>query len=597
MYGINDLKFICVQPAIKYYTWQVEVMLNNFIRFGINPNNIEILCVYYNDIIPEDWQKLANNYNYIKFFFYKDLREKKVYPSSVRPNVLKQHFKKFPELEHSPIFYHDCDICFTQRINWNQLLKDKIWYLSDTNSYINADYIIKNGELDVYNKMCDIIGISRETPLNNNENSGGAQYLMKGVTSNFWDKVEKDCEKLYDYFIENEIIKTSKNPNYNFQKWTADMWAVLWNIWYFGFEAKNVSHLDFSFATNSIDDWNSKAIFHNAGVDPNNPDKSNYFFKGDYQNTLPYNKDFSNVNKFNCSYKYVEEIIKTSEVSCLLDKEIKIEIINNKNLPKVSCYLTTYRRFNCLERSIAMFLAQDYKGETELIIYNTDVDYPVSLDETFNRYKDKIKIINNNIDFVTKKPYNNIGAIRRDAFSFTDGEYVICWDDDDIFLPWNIRQGINKLRGKCEFLAWKPKVSLFNLRNKGIEFAENIMEASFITYRKVIEEYGYRLETGSEHLSWYNWLMDNKKVLIDEDSIPGYCFNWGDEGNIAGHKQSGDIKNPNNFENHKKHTTDIITRPIKHIELNNIYKPYFNFIKQNVKTSEFKFKSYLEQYL
>ena len=40
MYQVNDLKFICVQPAIPYYLWQVEVMINNFYKFGINPNNI-----------------------------------------------------------------------------------------------------------------------------------------------------------------------------------------------------------------------------------------------------------------------------------------------------------------------------------------------------------------------------------------------------------------------------------------------------------------------------------------------------------------------------------------------------------------------------
>ena len=32
---------------------------------------------------------------------------------------------------------------------------------------------------------------------------------------------------------------------------------------------------------------------------------------------------------------------------------------------KVSCVMTTYRRFTCVERSISMFLNQDYTGETD----------------------------------------------------------------------------------------------------------------------------------------------------------------------------------------------------------------------------------------
>ena len=38
---MKNLRYICVQPRILYYAWQVEVMINNFIKHGINPNNID----------------------------------------------------------------------------------------------------------------------------------------------------------------------------------------------------------------------------------------------------------------------------------------------------------------------------------------------------------------------------------------------------------------------------------------------------------------------------------------------------------------------------------------------------------------------------
>ena len=35
---MKNLRYICVQPRILYYAWQVEVMINNFIKNGISGN-------------------------------------------------------------------------------------------------------------------------------------------------------------------------------------------------------------------------------------------------------------------------------------------------------------------------------------------------------------------------------------------------------------------------------------------------------------------------------------------------------------------------------------------------------------------------------
>jgi predicted class III extradiol MEMO1 family dioxygenase len=63
-------------------------------------------------------------------------------------------------------------------------------------------------------------------------------------------------------------------------------------------------------------------------------------------------------------------------------------------MPKVSCVMPTYRRFTCVERSIACFLAQETELETELIICNTDIEHPLELDDTFSEAdKSRIKSI------------------------------------------------------------------------------------------------------------------------------------------------------------------------------------------------------------
>jgi hypothetical protein len=251
-------------------------------------------------------------------------------------------------------------------------------------------------------------------------------------------------------------------------------------------------------------------------------------------------------------------------------------------IKKVSCVMTTYRRFNCVERSIAMFLSQICDVETELIIYNTDVEHPLALDETFSGISN-IKVINNNIDFETKQPYNNVGSIRRDAITFAAGDYYITWDDDDLFFPWNIQQcmdGINKTHK----LAWKPKESYMMQRGAQPQLQFNNMEASFLVSLDGIKKYGFDLtKTGAEHLSWLSLMSINREICIDETAIPGYCFYWADDTEIGGHKQSNndEFNRPDNFERHKEFTTDYAKQKITKkelVEYKEIFKPFRDLV-------------------
>lgn len=320
---MKNLRYISVQPRLLYYAWQVEVMINNFIKHGINPNNIDILVAWNpNDLttsIQENvdaWNKLASHYNTVRFFFYQDTRQQPIhYISSVRPNILKQHFKANPELEKEVIFYHDCDVLFTRPPDWSKFVDGSIWYLSNTNSYINYDYIISKGH-DVYSKMCEIVGIDPVIPKLMNSNSGGAQYIMKNVNAEYWDKVERDSEMLYFNITQLNNEKKQLDPNYHeLQIWCADMWAVLWNGWMLGNETKVVPEMNFCWATDDIKRWENTTIFHNAGVTCS---CGRQFYKGSYINQLPYSITQESFKDSVCGYRYVEEIIETAKKSCLV---------------------------------------------------------------------------------------------------------------------------------------------------------------------------------------------------------------------------------------------------------------------------------------
>jgi hypothetical protein len=244
---------------------------------------------------------------------------------------------------------------------------------------------------------------------------------------------------------------------------------------------------------------------------------------------------------------------------------------------KVSFVCTSYRRFYCVKRIVAQYYAQTYSNK-ELIIFNTDMEYPYEL-----AFDDpNIIVVNNDTNYLTGEKYKNRGEICRDAVTHTTGDYFMLADDDDIYLPYHIQQAVDGIteNGKD---AWKPMKSLFATGDR-VEFCQNTLEASVIVKMDRIKEIGFREDmTGYEGLSWYTKLRDERQLdEYNQKYIPSYCFNWSDPAEVAGHKQSGDINNPDNFENHKKSSGDYCTEPLFPLdrnELNIVYQKYYDFLK------------------
>jgi len=244
---------------------------------------------------------------------------------------------------------------------------------------------------------------------------------------------------------------------------------------------------------------------------------------------------------------------------------------------KVSFVCTTYRRFTCVERIVAQYHAQTYENK-ELVIFNTDTNYPYSL----GFGDDSIIIINNDKDYITGNPYSNRGQICRDAVTHATGDYFMLADDDDIYLPWHMQQAVDgiEFNGKD---AWKPAASFFASQER-VEMCQNTLEASVIVKMERIREIGFRSDlTGYEGLSWYTKLRDEGN--LDENNrqyVPSYCFNWSDPHEVAGHKQSGDINNPDNFENHKLASMDYAKRPLNNnFDLSVVYEKYYKYLTDN----------------
>ncbi|WP_342327953.1 hypothetical protein [Pedobacter sp. FW305-3-2-15-E-R2A2] len=308
--------YLSAQPATFYFKWQLEVQLFNFSRLGIKREDIHVLFGYQdlNEIDPRITAFASAN-TLAQFFFYKDTRPKNLYESTIRPHIIKQHFDRFPSLSNESVFYHDSDIIFREVPSFDYMLKDDLWYFSNTDSYIGVNHL-KSCGVDLFHEMCDILDVGKEK-ISALKISGGAQGLIKNTNSFFWECVERDSSNLYNY-LHTQIYRLEKDYNNTvenssglsfankIQPWCADMWSLLWNGVKFGHKITVDPELDFCWPSENIGRWEECKIFHNAGVTEENAHI--LFHKADFNNKSPYKTDFRYVDATRCSQKYVEEI-------------------------------------------------------------------------------------------------------------------------------------------------------------------------------------------------------------------------------------------------------------------------------------------------
>jgi hypothetical protein len=149
----------------------------------------------------------------------------------------------------------------------------------------------------------------------NEMNAIGAQYLMKGIDYEFWNRVEKDSELLFRQITDLNNIKKTETPSYHeLQIWCSDMWAVLWGGWRRGAKTNCHPNFEFSWGTSTKDDYHKLNIMHNAGVTSSG---HGLFYKAQYMNSLPYNAELT-INDDTASIEYWKWIQLTATKSVLL---------------------------------------------------------------------------------------------------------------------------------------------------------------------------------------------------------------------------------------------------------------------------------------
>jgi hypothetical protein len=317
---MEKILFVTAQPDVPYFIWQIKLYVHNFIEKGINPNQIHVIFSLQNENNEPSRESLQLKDLGINVHHFVDERIKKHYIPSIKPFLISKWIQKNPK--HGELFFlHDSDIIFNELPSFDRLLNDEVCYMSDTIGYIGYNYIMdcckryesqnpnsEKGQL--ISEMANVVGVDVDTIKQNQKNSGGGQYLFKNTNCELWDKMYKDSIKLYDQMLDYQK-RFPINPG-QIQFWTAEMWAVLWNLWLYEYETKIISDLDFSWATDTIEIYNSKNILHMAGVTDDL--KTTKFYKGDYINIDPILKlkedenFFNYIDKNSSTIKYIENM-------------------------------------------------------------------------------------------------------------------------------------------------------------------------------------------------------------------------------------------------------------------------------------------------
>jgi hypothetical protein len=300
------MKYLLCQPAIQRFEWELEVCINRLKKLGIQ--DITLLFTQGDPAIPK---RLKEQYQ-VEVHVYKDDRADKHYIPSVKPYLWMRYLEEDLNRENETYFYLDSDVLL--RGIPDVIPTENTWYASDCTSYIGIDYIDSKGA-DLLDRMCGEIGVDSSLIRENNP-VGGAQWVIKHPTYDYWKKVYEDSIKLYKFLlsIESEYIRKN-GPGYTpVQKWTAEMWAQLWNVYHFGKDVKTDGELDFCWPTDDVKRYYETKLYHNAGV---LDDNQKLFFKGKYISHSPFNDDLSGVDSSKASIEYVHAIQEVKEVNSM----------------------------------------------------------------------------------------------------------------------------------------------------------------------------------------------------------------------------------------------------------------------------------------
>jgi glycosyltransferase involved in cell wall biosynthesis len=185
--------------------------------------------------------------------------------------------------------------------------------------------------------------------------------------------------------------------------------------------------------------------------------------------------------------------------------------IIKKDSPLVCCLTSTFGRISKLNEAVTCFIEQDYDNKKLIILNN----HPVPLTCDFP-----------NVTVHNEPIYPSLGDCRNRLIDLAEGDFIRTWDDDDLYMPWTSRQGVENIGASA---AWKPTRSWFWVKDKSPELAQNVFEAAMIVRMDVAKKYRYLSASGgNEHETLIKGINAEGGCAEKEmGNLASYVYRWG----------------------------------------------------------------------
>lgn len=211
--------------------------------------------------------------------------------------------------------------------------------------------------------------------------------------------------------------------------------------------------------------------------------------------------------------------------------------------------LYTYNRPELLGRSIRCWLEQEYTNKQLCIFNNGNTDIILGGDMDSNHSNLGIKVVNSNRNVWTNQPFNNLGTIYMNglhwfAEELSNSTFVTMWQDDDMYLPHFIKDGVTGWNDINYPDVFKTKEFIFY--DKGSKISkrdENNVEGSWVIDINFLLEHGFEEPSMHPEKRLHSKLQDGVNYIKDSNTKPSYIYEW----NNGVYHSSGGINNPNNF--------------------------------------------------
>ena len=306
--SFNKAKSITIVSVIEdrdYFLWQQEVQCYHMAE-NYSHLNYEVIILREKDE-PSDWSKhISKTSNTSLYRLTEDeINSFKPYKCSYKPYGLYLRNSDSSKNVLENIFAIDSDVILNRDLDYAFLLEDDKWLYSNCESYLGYKYLSsKLSEAQIL-EMVNIVGADINM-IKKKSSAGGAQYLYKKPTVEFFKKTSHDSIKLY------EKLKQYQAEGSDVQIHTAEMWSQPWNS-YLCAEVAVSEKLDFAWATDNIKEMANKPITHFAG----SPTEGS-FRKTEHVN--PFAADLSNITiKENCAYHW-KTLIEKYKHKCFSNK-------------------------------------------------------------------------------------------------------------------------------------------------------------------------------------------------------------------------------------------------------------------------------------